>query len=162
MKTLVVLSVRALDSEFVHVTYSFNGEKYAVVMDRTKGDPSPTSVYNAVRHQHSQANGTDALIRTIPDEDHSIFTGEFVDAESPPRFAEMLVQLFAPKRAVQHLLGDLQEIFAKNCAEFGSVRATRLYWAQVLRALGPSIWRRIKRLGLIAFLIDYGRSKIGW
>jgi hypothetical protein len=80
----------------------------------------------------------------------------------PPRLAEFLLQLFASKRSVDAQLGDLQEMFAKNCAKFGSVRANRLYWAQVLRAIGPGLWRRIKRLGLIAFLIDYGRSKLGF
>jgi hypothetical protein len=37
-----------------------------------------------------------------------------------------------------------------------------LYWTQVLRAVGPGIWRRVKKLGFIGILIDYGRSKIGW
>jgi hypothetical protein len=166
MRKLVISSVRRSDSEFVEVTYSLNGEAYTVVMSRANADYSPTAVYNAVRDQlereHFQANGPDALIRTHPDEDHLFFAGEFVEPESPPQFAETLVQSLAPKRTVQHLLGDLQEVFEKNCNRFGEARARRLYWAQVLRAIGPGIWRRIKRLGLIAFLIDYGRSKLGF
>lgn len=174
MRKLVISSIRRSDSEFVEVTYSLNGEAHTTVMSRANGDYSPTTVYNAVRDQlereYFQANGPDALIRTNPVEDYLSlarefnlsFADDFVEPESPPRFAETLVQLFAPKRTVQHLLGDLQEVFEKNCNRFGKARARRLYWAQVLRAIGPGIWRRIKRLGLIAFLIDYGRSKLGF
>jgi hypothetical protein len=80
---------------------------------------------------------------------------------APPRFAEFLFSLLAPKKSVDVQLGDLQEIFEGNVDRFGVRRARMLYWAQVLRAIGPGIWRRIKKLGFVGILIDYGRSKIG-
>lgn len=84
-----------------------------------------------------------------------------IQQPSPPQLAEALFSMLAPKKTVQHLLGDMQEIFEKNCARFGKARAKRLYWTQVLRAIGPGLWRRVKKLGFIGILIDYGRSKIG-
>lgn len=100
-------------------------------------------------------------MRTHPDEDHQ-FPGEFAEQKSPPWLAETLIQLLAPKKTVQHLLGDLQEMYEKNFARFDKSRAGRLYWAQVLCSIGPDLWRRVKKLGLIALLIDYGRSKFSW
>ncbi len=70
--------------------------------------------------------------------------------------------LLAPRKTVSSQLGDLQEIFERDCEKYGLSRARRLYWAQVLNAIGPSLGRRIKRLGFIGILIDYSRSKIGW
>lgn len=82
--------------------------------------------------------------------------------ESPPRLAEFLFSWLAPKKSLHEQLGDLQEIFDLNVTRFGKSRAGMLYWTQVLRAVGPGIWRRVKKLGFIGILIDYGRSKIGW
>jgi hypothetical protein len=85
-----------------------------------------------------------------------------VAVAEPPAVAELLFQLMAPKRSVLAQLGDMQELFELNVVRVGKRRARMLYWAQVLRAIGPGVWRRIKRLGLVAFLIDYGRSKLGF
>jgi hypothetical protein len=154
------------DSEFVEVTYAIGGEAYTIAMSRDNGDYTPETIRGLVEDKleldHFLKAGPDTSIGTNPDEDHLLFSDEVAEAASPPRLAEALFQLFAPKKTVQHLLGDLQEVFEKNCARFGKARARRLYWAQVLRAIGPGIWRRVKKLGLIGILIDYGRSKIGW
>jgi hypothetical protein len=82
--------------------------------------------------------------------------------KSPPALAELLFSWLAPKKTLHEQLGDLQEIFETNCERFGKRRARRLYWTQVLRAVGPGIWRKVKNLGFIGILIDYSRSKIGW
>jgi hypothetical protein len=80
----------------------------------------------------------------------------------PPRFAEAIFAWFAPSKTLHAQLGDMQELYDSNVARFGRTRADRLYWTQVVRAVGPGLWRLVKRWGVVAFLIDYGRSKIGW
>jgi hypothetical protein len=84
------------------------------------------------------------------------------EPSSPPRLAEFAFSLLAPKKSLSPQLGDLQEVFELNVARFGKSRARILYWAQVLRAVGPGVWRRVKKLGFIGILIDYGRSKLGF
>ena len=80
---------------------------------------------------------------------------------APPPQATFLLALVAPKNSVQALLGDLEEIFQKNTERFGETRARRMYWFEVARSVGPSIWRWLTRLGVITFLVDYVRSKFG-
>lgn len=92
----------------------------------------------------------------------SLLFGREDTPPSPPYLAEFLLAWFAPKKSVQNQLGDLQEVFEKNCAKLGVARARRMYWLQVLRSIGPNLWRKIKRLGVIAFVIDYARSKMGF
>jgi hypothetical protein len=42
----------------------------------------------------------------------------------------------------------------------GNRRAKLLYWAAVLRSIGPLLWVKLRRAGLIALLIDIGRRWI--
>jgi hypothetical protein len=80
---------------------------------------------------------------------------------NPPAVAEALIQLFSPKRSVENMLGDMQELFETDKARFGIKRARRKYWNRAARELLPLIWHRLKRIGLIAFIIDYCRAKFG-
>ncbi|MDD1536097.1 MULTISPECIES: permease prefix domain 2-containing transporter [unclassified Bradyrhizobium] len=82
-------------------------------------------------------------------------------ALSPPRFAEFLFSLLASKTTVDAELGDMQELFERRLKAHGKARARMLYWSQVLRAISPGVWRFVRKWGLIGFLIDYGRSKLG-
>lgn len=166
MTNPVILSIRHTESEFVEITYLLNGEAYTTAMSRSDGDYSPATVYNIVRDQldrelfYAKDASIDRMVQTHHDSDHRL--SDVVEPKGPPWLAETLVQLLAPKKTVQHLLGDLQEMYEKNCVRYGKSRAGRLYWAQVLRSIGPGLWCRVKKFGLIAFLVDYGRSKIGW
>jgi hypothetical protein len=166
MKKFVILSTtRDPDSVVVQVKFSLNGKTGTVAIEHYD-DHSHSAVYRAVldrldHHFYPKDAGIDFIVRTHHDEDHQL-PGEFTEQKGPPWLAEALIQLLAPKKTVQHLLGDLQEMYKKNFTRFGKSRAGRLYWAQVLRSIGPDLWRRVKKLGLIAFLIDYGRSKFGW
>jgi hypothetical protein len=166
MKKFVIFSAtRDPDSTFVQVKFSLNGKTGTIAIENYD-DHSHSAVYRAVQdhlvdHFYSKDAGIDFIVRTHPAEDHQ-FPGDVGERKGPPWLAETLIQLLAPKKTVQHLLGDLQEMYEKNSTRFGKSRAGRLYWAQVLRSIGPDLWWRVKKLGLIAFLIDYGRSKLGW
>lgn len=81
---------------------------------------------------------------------------------APPRIAELVFAWLAPAKSVHAQLGDMQEMFERNLARFGRHRAQWFYWVQVLRAVGPNLWRHIKKWGVIGILIDYGRSKLGF
>jgi hypothetical protein len=76
---------------------------------------------------------------------------------APPAFAQIVISFLAPKNTVQALLGDLQEMFQKNADRFSDKQARRMYWMQVV----PLIWQGAKRLGFLAVLVDYFRSKFG-
>lgn len=80
---------------------------------------------------------------------------------SPPALGEALISLFAPKKFVKAQLGDLQEMFETNQIKFGADRASRLYWYEVARSIGPLMFNWLKRIGFVAFIIEYGRAKLG-
>jgi hypothetical protein len=80
---------------------------------------------------------------------------------APPAFAEFLYVLLAPKQSAEGQLGDFRELYARDFDRYGSRRAKLLYWGHVLRSVGPALWARIKAVGLWAFVIDWGRRKIG-
>jgi hypothetical protein len=86
--------------------------------------------------------------------------------ETPPWLAENLFSAFAPKKSADAQLGDLQEIFQENVKRFGLERARRMYWIRISREVGPLLFQKLKRLvkrfGIIALLIDYGRTKLGF
>lgn len=84
-----------------------------------------------------------------------------LSTRAPPRLAEFLFSLLASKKTVNAELGDMQELFERRVKTHGVPRARMLYWSQVLRAVGPGVWRFVRKWGLIGFLIDYGRSKLG-
>ncbi|MHC1944020.1 hypothetical protein IF803_06500 [Bradyrhizobium sp. UFLA06-06] len=81
---------------------------------------------------------------------------------SPPVTAAFLLAFIAPKDSAQALLGDLEEMFQKNAERFGDKQATRMYWFEVARSIGPIAWQWVKKMGFITFLVDYLRTKFGF
>ena len=75
--------------------------------------------------------------------------------------AEAFLSIFMPKRFSEAQLGDMQEIFEANVERHGLSRATRLYWYEVARSIVPITFHWLKRIGIVAVLVDYSRKKIG-
>jgi hypothetical protein len=63
----------------------------------------------------------------------------------PPPVAEFLLGMCLPSRRVEHVVGDMNERFVRDCERYGVRRAKRLYWSQVLRSVGPLVIRAIGR-----------------
>ena len=63
----------------------------------------------------------------------------------PPFYAVLLLRLLAGKslREAEGLLGDMEEIFARDFAMFGLPRARFLYCVNTLRSLWPLVKRII-------------------
>jgi hypothetical protein len=167
MSDLIIFSSK-VESNLIVVDYELDGNREACFLQREDADYGDLHVLHKLvwlhlEHQRRLRGApSDPLIWTThSDSDHQI-TDTSVEPKAPPRLAEFLFSWIAPAKSLHEQLGDLQEIFDLNVARFGKSRAEMLYWTQVLRAVGPGIWRRIKKLGFIGILIDYGRSKIGW
>jgi hypothetical protein len=79
----------------------------------------------------------------------------------PPALGEALLVLFCPKNRARHVMGDLEEIFHEDIKTKGKRRAKLLYWAAVLRSIGPLLWVKVRSAGLIALLVDIGRRWSG-
>jgi hypothetical protein len=80
----------------------------------------------------------------------------------PPRTAERLFGIFAPKDTVDAQLGDLQQLYERDCFSLGEKRARERFNIRVLRSLVPLALQKAKRLGIIALLIEIGRRKFGF
>jgi hypothetical protein len=97
---------------------------------------------------------------------HACCRGGGSHQDPAARLAENLFSAFAPKKSADAQLGDLQEIFQENVKRFGLQRARRMYWIRISREVGPLLFQKLKRLakrfGIIAVLIDYGRTKLGF
>jgi hypothetical protein len=65
---------------------------------------------------------------------------------NPPKLAEFLLIAFATTRHAAHAVGDRNEVFARECGEFGRDRAVRRYWADTLRSLRPLLRRAIGKV----------------
>ena len=64
------------------------------------------------------------------------------------------VVLFARAKDVDALMGDFEELFARDCESGISLRrAVVRYWARVLRSIGPQIWQAIRRVGVLGSLV---------
>jgi hypothetical protein len=64
----------------------------------------------------------------------------------PLPVAEFLLGIFVPAKRVEHVAGDMNERFDRDCERYGARRAKRMYWAQVLRSVGPLVVRAIGRV----------------
>jgi hypothetical protein len=82
--------------------------------------------------------------------------------KSPPQTAEWLFAMFAPTKSADAQLGDLQEMFENDSKRVGTRRAERLYWTRVIRSIAPAAWQKLKKLGWLGIIIDYGRTKLGF
>jgi hypothetical protein len=118
-------------------------------------------VHQQLRNALAQKTRTGSAFGKLVEFSLEFASWEMRITPSPPRLAEFLFSLFASKKTVDAQLGDLQEVFDHNVERYGVARARMRYWSQVLRAVGPNVWRLIRKWGLIGILIDYGRSKLG-
>ena len=75
---------------------------------------------------------------------------------APPAIAEFLLTLLSKREHVDATVGDLNEIFERECKAFGPARARRLYWSRALRSLWPLIQRggaRAIKWGMIVSIL---------
>ena len=79
----------------------------------------------------------------------------------PPAMGEALVVLFCPKNRARYVMGCLEENFHEDIRTKGQRRAKLLYWAAVLRSIGPLLWVKLRRAGLTALLLEIGRRWSG-
>jgi hypothetical protein len=87
--------------------------------------------------------------------------GRKIAPANPPVLAESLFALIAPTASAETQLGDLQELFDSQVERYGLSRARRFYWMQVIRAVGPRVWRALTKWGFIGALVEFGRRKLG-
>jgi hypothetical protein len=76
---------------------------------------------------------------------------------TPPAVGEALLLLFCAKKRCEAVLGDLAEAFAEEVASKGERHAKVLFWARVIRSIGPLLWMTIRRAGILAALFEIGR-----
>jgi hypothetical protein len=79
----------------------------------------------------------------------------------PPVLGETLLVLFCPKNRARHVMGDLEELFQEDIKTKGGRRAKFLYWAAVLRSIGPLLWMKVRGTGFIALVLEVGRHWSG-
>jgi hypothetical protein len=79
----------------------------------------------------------------------------------PPSWAEYAVNLFAPAKRREALVGDLEERFAKDCERLGEKRARRKYCIRAIRELGPVLLQWLKKIGGVVGIIDLARKVLG-
>lgn len=74
----------------------------------------------------------------------------------PPRLAAWLVELFAPAKEAESILGDLQEEFSDLTSRSGVRFARRWYWRQCVKTVfhlaGAAFWSAPRSLASIVFL----------
>jgi hypothetical protein len=98
-----------------------------------------------------------ASIRRIIAEDDEARSQAKVARINPPFAAEWLIALLMSSRRAAALLGDLEEKFNRNIESRGVRRARALYWSEALRSIGPILWAKAKKLGVIAVIAEMWR-----
>jgi hypothetical protein len=58
-------------------------------------------------------------------------------------------------------MGCLEELFHEDIKTKGKRRAELLYWAAVLRSIGPLLLVKVREAGFIALLLEIGRRWSG-
>jgi hypothetical protein len=86
-----------------------------------------------------------------------IATSSAEELPQPPVLGEALLVLFCPKNRARYVMGDLEELFHEDLKTKGQRRAKLLYWAAVLRSIGPLLWVKVRKAGLIALVLEIGR-----
>jgi len=83
--------------------------------------------------------------KTVPNGDpHTDVTPR--EDHVPPKLAESLLIAFTTGRHADHMVGDLNERFARDCKKFGRRHAVNEYWKDTLRSLLPQLLRTIARI----------------
>jgi hypothetical protein len=87
---------------------------------------------------------------------------EAAENRIPPRAAEFLLRLCCSHRRLTHVVGDLDELFERDCRTKGVRSARAFYWAAALQSALPLLFCKLRDASFIAALLQYGRAKIGW
>ena len=82
-----------------------------------------------------------------------VHCGDDTQAPNPPAIADFLLALFARSKRDVAAVGDINELFDRECAKYGRARANRWYWAKSLGFLLPLLARAISRATKLAILI---------
>ena len=70
-----------------------------------------------------------------------------------PWLAESLLCVFARAKDIEALMGDFEELFAKDCETgLSRRRAVVRCWVRVLRSVGPLMRQAIRRVGVLGLL----------
>ena len=80
--------------------------------------------------------------------------GEIATNLQPPKCAEFLLVLSRSPSAAEGLLGDMYELFRRDCAKRGVARAKLFYWGYAMRAVWPLLKRSIGRAAKSAAVIS--------
>jgi hypothetical protein len=104
----------------------------------------------------------DTVIVSAPDMDHVSAllppddTLAAKDDLQPPIFADALLILLCAKSpsAAQGLLGDMYELFLRDCAKRGLARAKLYYWGYTMLSLWPLLKRALGRAATWAAIIS--------
>lgn len=73
----------------------------------------------------------------------------------PPAAGEFFIALFAPKRRVTAILGDLEERFQRDVESVGPKRARLRYWSHALRSGGPLFIAKTRNAGIWAIIFRW-------
>jgi hypothetical protein len=78
----------------------------------------------------------------------------------PPPVAEFLLGICAPAKRVDYVVDDMNERFLRECERYGAGRAKWLYWAQVVRSIGPLVIRAIGRALKWGFVVEVIKRRL--
>src|ERR1043166_121643 len=76
---------------------------------------------------------------------HRVAVRPLTPAVKPPCIPEFLLVLMATTAQREAAVGDLNEMFERDCETWGQSRAERLYWAGAIRSLWPLLLRAMGR-----------------
>lgn len=81
---------------------------------------------------------------------------EEVAPATPPAMPEFFLAMLLPSDTAAAMLGDFSERFAVEASDpkIGERNARVRYWGRALRSVGPLTWACLKRLGVIALVIN--------
>jgi len=75
----------------------------------------------------------------------------------PPLDAKYLFHVFLDRQNCDALVGDLEERYSLIRKEFGQRRADLWFWIQTIRSVGPMMWMAIRKLSVLAMLLELYR-----
>jgi hypothetical protein len=147
--------VKWISAEDQHVAW-LNSQTATVSWDRAVND----HVHTPAGRDIGIGEGPKTIVPTTVS-----FEKEKIGAKNspqlPPAIGEALVVLFCSRNRVDAVMGDLEERFNEEVAAKGERRARLLYWARVLRSIGPLLLVKIRHAGILAAIFEIGRRWSG-
>jgi hypothetical protein len=80
----------------------------------------------------------------------------------PPKVAEFLIALLLSEAKGEAIIGDLSELFEKDCERYGATRARHMYRSRALRSLWPLLRRAASRAIKLAVSVEVMRKFFGF